>query len=194
MNSATQRKERVRAFVAVDIDDPKVLSAVDAAQEDLRATGADLKLVETQNVHLTLWFLGEITQETLESVKQSLMGIRFSPFDLRVAGVGYFPGGRSIRVVWAGVENADGQLKHIYGQLRQRLPSLGFKPDRRGFSPHFTIARVRSSRGQDSLLSWIEGMQAAVFGIQRVESVKLKRSVLTPRGPIYSDLCAVLGE
>ncbi len=194
MNSATPRKERVRAFVAVDIDDPKILSAVDAAQQDLRATGADLKMVEPQNVHLTIWFLGEISQETLEAVKQSLMDVRFSPFNLRVAGIGYFPGGRSVRVIWAGVEDADGQLNHIYRQLRQRLAPLGFKPDRRGFSPHFTIARVRSNRGRDALPARIQKMEATVLGIQRVETLKLKRSVLTPRGPIYSDLCAVLGE
>jgi len=186
--------ERVRSFVAIDIDSPSILSAVSAAQQDLRATGADLKLVELRNMHLTIWFLGEIPHQTLESVKEALRGVKFSPFDLRLAGIGYFPGGRSVRVIWAGVEDPAGQLNQIYGQLRDRFVPLGFKPERRGFSPHFTMARVRSSRGRDTLLERIGDMRSTVLGLQHVDALKLKRSDLTPKGPIYSDLHAVPGE
>lgn len=194
MNSAALRKERIRSFVAVDIDNPSILSAVTAVQQDLRATGADLKMVDPQNMHLTIWFLGEIPRQTLERVKDALSGVRFNTFSLRVAGVGYFPGGRSVQVIWAGVEDPDDQLSHIYGQLRGRLAPLGFKPDRRGFSPHFTVARVRGGRGREALLARIGDIRAAALGVQRVDSVKLKRSVLTPKGPIYSDIYAVAGE
>jgi len=188
------RNERVRSFVAVDIDNPGILSAVSAAQRDLRATGADLKLVETQNMHLTIWFLGEIPRQTLESVKEALGGVKFSPFDLKLAGIGYFPGGRSVQVIWAGIEDPADQLNNIYKQLRERLTPLGFKPDRRGFSPHFTIARVRSGRGRDPLLARIGDMRSAVLGLQHVDTLKLKRSDLTPKGPIYDDLYTVPGE
>ena len=184
----------MRSFVAVDIDNPGILSAVSAAQRDMRATGADLKLVETQNMHLTIWFLGEIPHQTLESVKEALGGVKFSPFDLKLAGIGYFPGGRSVQVIWAGIEDPADQLNNIYKQLRERLTPLGFKPDRRGFSPHFTIARVKSGRNRDPLLARIGDMRSTILGLQHVDTLKLKRSDLTPKGPIYSDLYTVPGE
>jgi len=186
--------ERVRSFVAIDIDNPETLSAVSSAQRDLMATGADLKTVEPKNMHLTIWFLGEIPYQTLENVKEALSGLKFSPFDFRLAGIGYFPGGRSVRVIWAGIQDPAGQLNHIYTQLCERLGPLGFKPEHRGFSAHLTLARVRSNRGRDALLAKIADIRAAVLGQQHVDSVKLKRSVLTPKGPIYSDLYAALGE
>ncbi len=76
----------------------------------------------------------------------------------------------------------------VYSEVESGVTGLGFKPESRGFSPHITLARVRSGRNRDDLVERLRGHTDDSFGGFLVERVKLKRSVLTPRGPVYSTL------
>ncbi|MDH5689148.1 MAG: RNA 2',3'-cyclic phosphodiesterase, partial [Candidatus Bathyarchaeota archaeon] len=78
------------------------------------------------------------------------------------------------------------ELREISTGLESNLQALGFEPDRKGFSPHLTIARVRTGRGKDDLAKCIEDLADQEFGVIEAECLKLKKSVLTPKGPIYS--------
>lgn len=180
--------EGIRSFIAFDIDSESVLKRMTEVQTMLTKTGADLKLVEPKNIHMTLRFLGNITPSTVEKIFEEMKKVQFAPFDVRLHGVGAFPNPRYPRVVWAGITQGADQLRSIFEQLEPKLLGLGFAPDPKGFSPHLTIARVRSGRNRVELAKCLSENENCEFGVIDAKCLKLKRSDLTPRGPIYSTL------
>jgi len=180
--------EQIRSFVAFDIDSETVLKRMAEAQSLLVKTGADLKLVEPKNIHITLRFLGNITSGMADQIHESMKAVQFAPFDVEIRGVGAFPNASYARVVWAGIAKGADQLQSIFNQLEPRLLGLGFAPDPRGFSPHLTIARVKSGRNKVELSRFIDKSEGFKFGVVRAACLRLKKSDLTPKGPIYSTL------
>jgi 2'-5' RNA ligase len=180
--------EAVRSFIAFDIDSQSVLKKMADVQNLLVKTGADLKLVEPKNIHVTVRFLGNITLPTVEKVFEEMKKVQFTPFNVKICGIGAFPDLRYPRVVWAGITEGADQLRSIFNQLEPRLRSLGFTPDPKGFSPHLTIARVKSGRNKAELSKVIIENASYEFGVIRAECLRLKKSDLTPKGPIYSTL------
>ena len=180
--------ETIRSFVAFDIDNPDVLQRLGEAQGVLAKTGADFSLVKPQNIHITLRFLGDVTPSMVEKIDQEMQNVIFMPFDVEIKGVGAFPNVKYARVVWAGIQQGADELKAVFDQLEPRLRQLGFAPDSKGFSPHLTIARVRSGRNKDALATCVNELVAYEFGKVHADCLRLKKSVLTPQGPIYSTL------
>jgi len=181
----------MRAFVAVDIDEA-VRRRLVAAQEQLAATGADLKLVEPPNIHVTMKFLGEVPEDKIggieEALKRSVAGT--SQFDIGVNGIGVFPSLHYVRVVWAGIDEGGNELVDIQRKIDGELQPLGFRPER-DFVPHLTIARVRTAKNRDRLAAFVKEEAEAEFGMTRAQAVELKQSTLTQKGPIYSTLARV---
>jgi len=180
--------ETVRSFIAFDIDSESTLKKMTDIQNLLAKTGADLKIVEPKNIHITLRFLGNITTPMVEKIFEEMKKVQFTPFDVNIHGVGAFPNLRYPRVLWAGIIQGADQLRSIFSQLEPRLRSLGFKPDPKGFSPHLTIARVKSGRNKAELVKCITENANYEFGTIGAECLRLKKSDLTPKGPIYSTL------
>ncbi|MDH5461802.1 MAG: RNA 2',3'-cyclic phosphodiesterase [Candidatus Bathyarchaeota archaeon] len=180
--------ETIRSFIAFDIDNKAVLRELSKAQDKLVNTGANLKLVKPQNIHVTMRFLGNIHPTMINSIHQEMESVSFTPFDVELTGLGVFPNPKYIRVVWAGINKGADELRDIFDQLEPRLRKLGFKPDRKGFSPHLTIARVRTAHNKAELMRCIEELADHELGVLRADCLRLKRSVLTPKGPIYSML------
>lgn len=178
--------ELVRCFVAVDVEDPTIVSRVASIQEQLEATGAKLKLVELENLHLTLRFIGEIPRELVEKVAEALKLVEFSPFTVRFVGLGAFPNPRRPRVVWVGVEEGARELAELSAKVNSALAKLKLPKPEEEFTPHLTIARVKSGVG--SLPDLIEKSRGLEFGSMVVDRIRLKKSTLTPRGPIYETL------
>jgi 2'-5' RNA ligase len=180
--------ESVRSFIAFDLDNQQVLKKLTDIQDLLLKTGADLKAVEPENIHITLRFLGNVRLETVEKVFAEMQKTQFVAFDVKINGLGAFPTPKYPRVVWAGMTQGADQLRGIFSQLEPRLQGLGFTPDPKGFSPHLTIARVRSGRNKAELGKFIGENSGYEFGVVRAACLRLKKSELTPRGPIYSTL------
>jgi 2'-5' RNA ligase len=180
--------ESIRSFLAFDIDSDLVLRKLADAQALLVATRADLKVVEPKNIHITVRFLGNVTSSIAEKIFDGMRRVQFVPFDVKVCGVGAFPDVRYPRVVWAGITQGANELRGIFSQLEPHLRALGFAPDPKGFSPHLTIARVRSGRYKEELAKLIMENKDYEFGVVRAACLRLKRSDLTPKGPIYSTL------
>ncbi len=180
--------ESIRSFLAFDIESDTVLNRLATAQHQLFQTGADLKLVEPQNIHITVRFLGNITPATAEKVFDAMKQVQFTPFTVQIKGLGAFPDLRYPRVAWAGITTGADQLKSVFNQLEPRLRGLGFTPDSKGFSPHLTIARVRSGRNKQQLAQFITENANYEFGIVNAKCLRLKKSILTPKGPVYSTL------
>jgi len=187
-------QERIRSFISVDLDEPNIKERIVNAQRGLEQTGAQLKIVDPAIMHLTLRFLGEIPQSTVEKVKEAMDGVRFQPFEIEFSGLGAFPSLKRINVVWVGIRKGDGNLSDIFRQLEPNLRQLGLPPDNKGFSPHLTIARARSGVNRDPLAEYVASMRDADFGRMPVTAVRLKRSTLTPKGPIYTTMHEVLGK
>ena len=180
--------EMIRSFIAFDIESVSVLENITRMQKVLAETGADLKFVEPQNIHITLRFLGNITPKMVDEIHERMQKIQFIPFDVKLQGVGAFPNLRYPRVVWAGIREGANQLRGIFDQLEPQLRGLGFAPDSKGFSPHLTIARVKSGRNKAELAKCLQENVNLEFGIVKANCLRLKRSDLTPKGPIYSTL------
>lgn len=180
--------ELVRSFIAFDIDNQEILKRLTEAQEKLVKSGADLKPVEPENIHVTMRFLGDIQSSMIDKIHSEMEQAVFKPFDVEIRGVGAFPSTKYARVVWAGIKEGTDGLRDIFNQVEPRLRKLGLRPDSKGFSPHITIARVRSGRNKDQLAYCIDELADYPFGALRADCLRLKKSVLTPKGPIYSTL------
>jgi RNA 2',3'-cyclic 3'-phosphodiesterase len=181
-------QERIRSFVSVDLDEPTVRERIVTAQKGLQQTGAQLKLVDPGIMHLTLRFLGEIPQTTVELVKDAMQDIRFTQFEVEFAGLGAFPSPNRMNVIWIGIARGQEQLNEIFRQLEPKLRQIGLSPDDKGFSPHLTIARVKSALNRAALADYVASMREQDFGKMPVRAVRLKKSTLTPRGPIYTTI------
>ena len=180
--------EFIRAFLAFDIENQDVKKKLADMQRHVAQTGADLKLVEPENIHMTIRFLGDITLNMADKVYEEMKKTQFTPFNVQINGVGVFPNLSYPRVVWAGITEGADPLRNVSTQLEPKLQNLGFTPDPKGFSPHLTIARVRSARNKEQLAEFITKNTKYDFGTFKVQCLRLKRSELTTKGPIYSTL------
>jgi 2'-5' RNA ligase len=180
--------EMVRTFIAFDINNPSVLQKFTDVQDSLVRTGADLKLVDPQNIHMTIRFLGDITVSKIDSIHESMKKTDFSAFTCQIHGVGVFPHLGYPRVIWAGISKGSEELTRIANQLETELSQLEFRPDPKGFSPHLTLARVRTGRNKAELARCVQEMGDYEFGTVKADCLRLKKSLLTPKGPIYSTL------
>jgi len=176
----------VRAFVALEIPGDVVNSLVHA-QEELHATGADVKLVERENLHLNLKFLGELRDEEVAEAKSRLRRLSLKGADVAVRGVGAFPTSARPRVIWAGIAPEDEPLViPMAREVISALEGIGER-DERPFRPHITLARVRSGRNMRDLAEVLRQIEGIEFGTATLREIKLKSSTLTPNGPIYRD-------
>ena len=180
--------EMIRSFIAFDINNETVLQRFKQAQDKLVQTGTDLKLVQPQNIHITMRFLGDIKPAMVDSIYDVMKKVSFSAFDCEIRGLGVFPDLRFPRVVWAGIRNGANELRGVFNQLEPGLLQLGFRPDSKGFSPHLTLARVKTGRNKAELARCIQELTDFDCGIVRADCLRLKKSVLTPKGPVYSML------
>tara|TARA_B100000929_G_scaffold165840_3_gene131361 strand:- start:2669 stop:3214 length:546 start_codon:yes stop_codon:yes gene_type:complete len=176
----------MRTFVAVEVDNKDILRNIMAVQ---KSTHFKAKSIRIDQIHFTLQFLGEIDEEKCEKVKDLLRTITFSQFDLSLKGVGGFPNLKNPRVIWIGTDKKGAEkLIEITKEVEMRLARLGFEKDKK-FKPHLTILRIKHNVGDISLQ--MKEYEAIEFGTQVVSKIKLKRSVLSPKGPEYSDLLVV---
>jgi 2'-5' RNA ligase len=178
----------VRTFIAVEIDEG-IRERLVAAQARLRSAAPGFRWSRVEGMHLTLKFLGEIGEDTVEPVAAAMAEAAdgIVPFDVRVAGVGSFPPRGAPRVLWAGVEDPTGLLAKLQGGLDKRLASLGFEPERRAFHPHVTLARAKDRRGGRRSATPL-GEREDEFGVQAVEEAVLFQSTLGPGGAVYTPL------
>ncbi|MGQ9824209.1 MAG: RNA 2',3'-cyclic phosphodiesterase [Desulfotomaculales bacterium] len=185
--------DQLRLFWAVNLP-PAIKARLAALQEKLKEARADAKWVEEENLHLTLQFLGNVEASRVSAIlagMQSTVG-NFPAFRLRISGLGFFPDARRPRVLWAGTAGDLSSLRQLQKLVEKANLSFGFGPEKREFSPHLTLARLRSPRGLGPLIKKVEESKdaAADLGELAVSSVDLMKSELGPRGPAYTLLGA----
>lgn len=179
---------KVRTFIAVDLDEERLKSELMDFQDKLLSIGADVKLVAPSNIHVTLRFLGEVEEDVVQKVIDLLKEVTFRPFDSELRGVGVFPSISHMNVIWVAMKKGEEELNRIVETIEPGLQRIGIPKDRKGFSPHITVARVRTSRNKQQTAKLLEDLSGKDFGSMRVEQIRVKKSILTPGGPVYSTL------
>ena len=178
----------MRAFVAIEVSDQTVLNSIHKIQDELNIKA---KPVELHNMHFTVQFLGEVSEAMVEKISVALNSIDFSAFSIGFTSIGVFPKPSFPRVIWIGTNDGVNELEKLAEMIRSKLSQLGFSPDKK-FKSHVTIFRVKNKI--EGISDKLEKFSSYYFGKQIVSEIKLKKSELTPNGPIYTDLLIVKGK
>jgi 2'-5' RNA ligase len=183
----------LRTFIAVDLTE-NVICKIEKITTYLKTQTPPktIKWVSSDNLHLTIKFLGEVPEHKLDQIKKlSREAVQtISPFKIDVEGLGMYPNPTKPRVIWLGISN--GQfLTEIHNRLDQSLAVMDIKQEQRPFSPHLTIGRIKKSAYVDDILK--VGEILSQFKVNRlgtvlVEKIRLYQSELKPQGPIYTPL------
>ncbi len=177
----------MRLFVAVDLDD-KCSEAVARLVGALKTCAADVKWVAADKLHYTLKFLGETDLEP-EKIAKALKTVRTGKFELELRGLGCFPNSKAPRVVYVGTGAGGESLKLLAEAVETSLEPLGFEREKRGFTSHLTIGRVKiPGKVNLKLAEKMNGQEGAIFGKFSVDRFFLMQSDLRSGGPVYSKM------
>lgn len=171
----------IRAFIAVELPGG-FLPEIEHIGSLLKMPG--VKLVESGLVHITLKFLGDIHEDKVEPIVSSLSEIKCKPFEAGIRGIGVFPKPSYVRVIWLG---AQGDFDTLHREVERVLTPFRFKKEG-DFTPHATLARVKEPVNRIELMERIKNIGDADLGTFNVSSISLKKSTLTPCGPVYETL------
>jgi 2'-5' RNA ligase len=168
-----------RLFVAIDLPDRVKDGILTITRRDI----AGARWVPRDQLHLTLRFIGEVEDGSFSAIRENLGHVMGAPFYLQIRGVGHFPPGRNPRVLWAGVDGCNG-LTDLQAQVEREVAAAGIEPERRRFSPHITIARLRdtSPGGVENLEKSHSGFSPEPFA---VEEFHLYSSLLGREGAVH---------
>ena len=183
----------LRAFIAIELPKP-LQDAVEKQTARLRQTlGNDIvRWVPTQNMHLTLKFLGDIAASHVDFLRQMLAreADSHSQFDLQIDGLGSYPTSRRPRVLWAGL-HAPADLISLQKSIEAGTTRLGYEQEEHAFSPHLTLGRVRQTISQTEMQkvrTALDTIQLGNIGTARVDSIHLFKSDRLPSGSVYTKL------
>src|SRR3989441_10482155 len=177
----------MRIFIAADLS-KEVRKALGDVQRALRPVSDTARWVAPESIHITLKFIGEVAEKRIEDIDSALTGLTWKSFAITVHGVGFFPGNRSPRVFWAGMEAPT--MQDLAEELDSRMERLGFEKEKRAFRPHITLARARDTRIDSSLVTASSEYAEHDFGSFTVDRIFLFKSILKPSGAVYERLKA----
>ncbi len=181
-------KETLRTFIAVKIQpETKLLDLISRLKQKFQDEG--IKWVETDNLHLTLRFIGETTREQVIKIGDilELLSDKYQPFSFRLDHIGYFKSGRQPRVLFLAIDN-DTFLKSIVADIEEQLEVLGFEKESRQFKPHLTIGRIKFMKSKEAFYSAIKEMDENDIQNVDVSEIIFYQSVLSSDGPEYKPL------
>ncbi len=183
MEKEENRDKKIRCFVAMEIP-AEIKKKIAPLLDELHIQG--VKPVAVQNMHVTLKFLGYVSRDTLEKIKQALARVHFSAFSFSIKGIGCFPSEKRPRVVWIGCESLE--IQTLAEQINQLLAP--FFP-KEAFTTHLTVARVKDMKSietKGNIHKFIAKHKNAVFGTTLCKEFVLKESKLQKSGSIYMTL------
>jgi RNA 2',3'-cyclic 3'-phosphodiesterase len=180
--------EPIRAFVALRMSS-EVEDALASFVEEMRGLASGIRWVRRTNLHLTLRFLGDaVDPQRLAALREKLTDIaaQTAPFVIDARRTGAFPNLGRPRVIWAGL--AGNELVRLAARVEDAAVDAGFTRERRSYSPHLTIGRVRDPHGWPAARRAIESAAGREFGSSTCESMILYRSVLGPETSTYHEV------
>jgi len=188
--------EQIRSFIAIELPEEVRRGLAKLRSELERAEHRFVKWVDSEGIHLTLKFLGNIpfrqVAEVTKAIEEAAQGI--PPFHLEISGLGAFPNLKQPRVLWVGIGGEIDTLLRLQQNIDSALASLGFAKEERPFMPHLTLARIRQGASPMERRNFGELAMSASFEASYpidAKAVSLMRSQLTPDGAIYTRLSMV---
>jgi 2'-5' RNA ligase len=181
---------RLRTFIGVDLG-KSIRDRAVALQETLARTGTDVKWVESENLHVTLLFLGEVDNREIPSVCRVVaeQTERHPAFTMSIQSVGCFPNPRRPRILWIGVGQGTQELCGLHDSLEPPLLELGcYRREERQYTPHITLGRVKSERSSALLATALAKQAGWQGGEVEVGEILVMSSELTSKGPVYTVL------
>jgi 2'-5' RNA ligase len=178
----------MRLFIACEIPE-NLRKKLVTLQNDIGSKHASIKWVEAENIHLTMKFLGEVEDSKVDEIRNSLRKIRLNPFSCAISGFGVFPSESYVRVLWVGLEPAE-KIEKLHDEVDGSLSEIGFKSDSK-FSPHATLGRVNSVTDKMEFISQLRRLKEEIRQIGEpfpIGNFILKKSTLTPKGPVYGNV------
>ena len=177
----------IRSFLAIELDEELVPKILDV-QKEFKKTNANIKYVPSQNMHFTLKFFGNIDLDMVEDISSAVEKVikNYSSFELNIKKCGCFPNKNVIKVLWLGLEEGS-PIKGLQKDLDKEFKKLGFKKEK-NFISHLTIGRVKGPKNKKEIRETIEKLEDIEIGQMKVSKICLKKSTLTPQGPIYEDI------
>ena len=172
----------IRTFIAIALPDA-VKASIGSAVAALRERNGGVRWVKPEGLHITLKFLGDIPEETVAPLSADLDGAAVASrlMNLSLAGFGAFPGVKRPRVVWIGLDGDVAELVTLARSIDRMCTKYGIAQERRPFSGHITLGRLKTPSVVDLGIGSITGMFMA-------SEVLLYRSVLSPGGAQYTVL------
>ncbi|MFO8031734.1 MAG: RNA 2',3'-cyclic phosphodiesterase [Desulfohalobiaceae bacterium] len=176
---------QIRCFVGLELPQSYQEALEGIVMEWRHRLRSKISWTKKGNWHLTLCFLGEISQEQLQTVRDSLQQVQMPAFQMQAKGGGFFPPGKRPRVIWAGVDIGSQECSRLAALIAQAVHPLGQDSGKQPFRPHLTLGRVKQAKEDDwkGLLEYLQKLQWPEFN---VGSFCLWQSTLKPTGPEYN--------
>lgn len=182
----------IRSFIAIELS-TSIRRSLDGVINELKHINTfPVRWVPSDNIHLTLKFLGDISPAIVERLSQILQKetSNFHQFEIKIGGLDAFPNIRYPRVIWIGVKPHP-TLEAIQHKIETETRQLGFEPEKRPFFPHLTLGRVKRQASPSEIRQIAKNIartQVEELGILRVDKVHFIRSDLKPSGAVYTPL------
>ena len=179
----------MRCFLAIELPD-RIKQQLATLQQTLQAQTTGIRWVRSEQIHLTVKFLGEVADGLVPQVGQVIADVvsRHASFDLHVKNVGCFPSRGSARVAWVGLGDLPQTLVDLHKETETALTDLGFARENRPFKPHLTIGRINDPRTGYDIRRHIERRKDFEAGSFPVSELVLFQSVLQRTGPIHTPI------
>ena len=177
----------LRVFLALDLDEP-VKKQLIRLRQRLDASAADVRWVHSQQIHLTMKFLGDISDKMAVDICRLCQNVaaEFEPFEFEVSRAGCFANHGKPRVLWVGVLDPSGSVRRLHERLEKTLAPLGLRRELRAFKPHVTLGRVRSGKNAQDLRDAVKKNEDFEAGIQLASQITIYSSELAPDGPTHT--------
>lgn len=178
----------IRSFICIEIPE-EILFRLKNVQDHLKPHSRGVRWVRSEGIHLTLKFLGDVAERRLPDIARAvqLAAQNIKPFDISLNGFGAFPDFRRPRIFWIGIQENAGMLVRLQRRIEEELEKEGFQAEKRPFTPHLTLGRVKSNDniGAVSRILSAENIGVAEF---RAREIVIKKSELQPSGALYTSL------
>ena len=189
----TQEANVIRSFIAMDFPD-EILAQLEKTAIALkkRLPNFPVRWVPTNNIHLTIRFLGNVSKSNIEILKNILenQAKNFEPFEVSVGGLGAFPSKHKPKVLWVGLETNDDMIE-LKNNIDAEVARLGYAREKRGFSPHLTLGRISRNANLNEIIEIgdiISKTKVGFLGATRINQIHLYQSILKPSGAVYSKI------
>ncbi|MFO7885193.1 MAG: RNA 2',3'-cyclic phosphodiesterase [Desulfobacteraceae bacterium] len=179
----------IRTFIAVPL--PEIIIVfLSKLQEEIKQKKIKASLTKVKTMHLTLKFLGDTPAEAIDRIKEviRITGERNSSVSLGAGGIGVFPSVKKARVIFSGVKGETDRLENLHKELDQQLSVLGFPRERKRFSPHLTLARIKKRQDPLKLIRLIKENQDQKTESFTAKTICLFKSELNPAGAVHTKL------